>query len=262
MAENMIELQDVIRNRAWLRPQSPFPYVTATNVFVDGFYRKLETELAEILHGGTSEVPGRQRFSRNISNYDAHTIGFTPLTKGALSLFASPPWHDLLASLFDVAGTDHVNVGAHHHQIGSKNGWVHNDFNPVWFPSVRSGRIGFPDHDRCDYKSGAGPLGTAEKVQVVRAVAMIFYLLNHGWVEGDGGETGLFASARTGIDASTVRIRPIDNSILAFECTPHSYHAFLHNPGRPRNCIIMWIHRSMHDAMTRWCAADLQGWVS
>jgi hypothetical protein len=176
-------------------------------------------------------------------------------------LFATEEWHDLLASLFDVVASGHVNLGAHHHQIGSANGWIHNDFNPVWFPSGYAGRPCFPDHERCRYQSGAGSLAAEEKVEVVRAVAMIFYLLNGGWVERDGGETALFQSAKSAIDRPDARIPPLNNSILVFECTPGSYHAFLQNPGRPRNSVIMWIHRSMDDAMARWRATDLQRWT-
>jgi hypothetical protein len=258
----MFKLQDIIRNRAWLKKQHPFPHVTATGVFVEEFFHDLETEYSDLLQSGVSEDADRRRFSRSISGYDAYAIGFSASTRGALAVFCSPEWSDLLAGLFNVSATGHVNVGAHHHELGSNSGWIHNDFNPVWFPSDGGGgTMRFPDHGRCSYKTGAGSLPAHDKTEVVRAVAMIFYLFNGGWKNGDGGETGLFRAGAS-IDAPTARVPPVNNSILAFECTPHSAHAFLHNPGRARNSVIMWIHRSMGDALARWPETALERWAS
>jgi hypothetical protein len=98
------------------------------------------------------------------------------------------------------------------------------------------------------------------KVQVVRAVAMIFYVANGSWTEGDGGETGLFQSARQSLREPTARIPPEDNSILLFECTPTSYHTFLQNTRRERNSVIMWLHRTKNDAFSRWPEHSLEYW--
>jgi hypothetical protein len=255
-------ISDVLENRTWLRREQPFPHVVARSVFANSFYIALEAGFNQILKRGLSEgkTARRETFSRSIAGYDAYGVGFSQLTKGALAFFSSPEWNKLMAQLFDVPATGHVNIGAHHHAIGSSDGWIHNDLNPVWFPRNSSGGIRYPDHEQCDYKTGAGPLQPSDKIEVVRAVAMIFYLCNTGWVEGNGGETGLFLSATASSDEPCMRIPPENNSILLFECAPFSFHAFLHNPGQARNSIIMWIHRSKKDALRRWHNQDLESW--
>ncbi|MGC1644867.1 MAG: 2OG-Fe(II) oxygenase [Candidatus Sulfotelmatobacter sp.] len=258
----MLSVSKVLANRAWLCRTQPFPHIVARQVFASEFYSAMEAQYRQILAMGLNESQTARRgtFSRTISGYDAYGLGFDKTTGGAMSVFGSLEWHDLMGGLFGVAGTGHVNLGAHHHAIGSADGFIHNDFNPVWFRRDSAGSIHYPDHRQCAYKTGAGPLPASGKVEVVRAVAMIFYLSNGGWVEGDGGETGLFDSAFSGTSAARIRVPPENNSILLFECTPNSYHAFLHNPGRTRNSIIMWIHRSKTNAISRWPESALEGW--
>ena len=89
-------------------------------------------------------------------------------------------------------------------------------------------------------------------------MAMLFYLCNEGWQEGDGGETGLFESVNS--IEPCITVAPRNNSILFFECTPRSYHSFLANPGLERNSIIMWVHRTMQDAISRWPGDRLERW--
>lgn len=258
----MFRLAEVLAHRAWLRRTQPFPHIVASHVFNDSFYGMLEAEYTLILGKGLHDAPENNKgnFSRSIAGYDAYGVGFHQGMSGSLSIFASREWHDLLASLFNIPATGHVNVGAHHHAIDSANGWVHNDFNPAWFPRQAMGPIRFPDPLRCAYKTGAGSLPTADKLEVVRAVAMIFYLSNGGWTKGNGGETGLYSSASASPTDVHTRVSPENNSILIFECTPNSFHTFLSNSGRPRNSVIMWIHRSKKDALARWPEKELESW--
>lgn len=254
----MAESVDGMNNVEWSRQEWPFPYITAKNVFTNEFYRCLALQFHLILQFGLSEKPAHGRFFRMVS-YDAYGMAFDSSLAGCLTVFTSPTWHDLITGLFGVKGTGHLYIGAHHHTPGSSTGGIHNDFNPAWFPVDGVGRIRFPDHGRCAYTTGAGLLSDSEKALVVRAVAMIFYLDNDGWISGDGGETGLFETKKP-LKGPSARIAPENNSILLFECTPCSYHAFLSNPGRARNSIIAWAHRTKEDALTRWRESDLEKW--
>jgi hypothetical protein len=256
----MIEPAEVIQNRMWSRHEQPFLHIRARKVFSRDFYIALALELRNVLRRGLSEVPTPTRFSRSIPGYDAYGIGFNETLQGCLSIFVSEKWHDLIAGLFGVKGTGHINVGAHHHRIASADGTIHNDFNPAWFPIISERRVQCPKHQLCAYKTGVGSLPQSQKVEVVRAVAMIYYLANDDWVEGDGGETGLFDSPKAEVGQAQVRVPPENNSILLFECTPHSFHAFMANPVRPRNSIIMWVHSSKEDALLRWREEDLERW--
>ncbi len=244
-----------------VRLEEPFPHIIARNVFQEHFYRGIASQIRAILNRGLSEELSYGRFSR-MAGYDAYGISFDRSLSGDLTVFTSPSWHSLLTSLFAVEGTGDIYAGAHHHIPGSGNGKIHNDFNPGWFPANPSREVRFPDHRLCDYKTGEGALSPSEKVQVFRAVAMIFYLENDEWAPGDGGETGLFDAEPTRPRAPYARIPPENNSILLFECTPRSYHAFLSNPGKARTSIIMWAHRTRADVLARWREDDVEKWRS
>lgn len=255
------DLAAVLAHRRWLRRAWPFPHVVAANVFAPHFYQALAKQLGDILGRGLSEVPAREQFSRSIPGYDAYGIGLDRAGHGPLRIFLSFAWRDLLSDLFEIGRTPYVFAGAHHHAVGSRSGFIHNDFNPVWFPRASDEQIQTPRHDVCAYRSGDGPLQGSEKIEVVRGAAMILFLLNDEWDADDGGETGLYSSARGAVSAPALCVPPRNNSLLAFECTPRSFHAFLTNPRRPRTSIIMWIHRSLDEAAERHGGDYLERWV-
>jgi 2OG-Fe(II) oxygenase superfamily len=78
------------------------------------------------------------------------------------------------------------------------------------------------------------------------------YLCNPDWIEGDGGETGLYGSREDPVDRPIAVVPPINNSLLMFECTPYSYHSFLSNGRSPRNSVIVWLHREKVEVLSRW----------
>src|SRR6266566_5230426 len=175
--DSMIELADILANRAWLRREWPFPHVVAQTVFKSGFYEGLTAQLQVILARGLSESPSPSLFSRNIPGYDSYGIGFDHSHPGPAAVFLSPAWRDLMSGLFGVGVTPYVFAGSHYHAVGSASGFVHNDFNPVWFPRCGNGSIQIPRNDICSYTRGAGPLPEFEKVQVVRGAVVLFFLL-------------------------------------------------------------------------------------
>ncbi len=257
----MFRLEDILANRAWLRCACPFPHVTARNVFVPEFYRELAAGMTDILSRGLSEVPCRDRFSRSIPGYDSYGIGFHAPLDGPLSLFLSVAWRDLLCRLFGVGPTPYVFAGAHHHAPGSQNGFIHNDFNPTWFVRAEEDTIQTP-HPDCSYRTGVGRFDAASKIEVVRGAAMIFFVLNDGWQPGDGGETALYSSPTSPIAEPAIRCPPENNSLIAFECTPYSFHTFLQNRRLPRTSIIMWVHRSLEEATDKFGHERLERWAS
>jgi hypothetical protein len=259
----VIELDAVLASRSWLRGAHPFPHVMCRDVFTAEFHVALSTQIQVLLDCGLSELPDPARLSRNLPGYDAYAIGFHQAEAEApTSLFTSAVWRDLICGLFGVERTPYVFAGAHHHAIGGASGFIHNDLNPVWFPLAEPGQMQTPDGARCSYKTGAGTLSADKKVQVVRSIAVLYFLLNDGWQPGDGGEIGLYDSAHASIERPAVRCPPINNSLVAFECTPHSYHTYLANRHRPRTSIIMWMHRSTADAAARYGAERLERWAS
>jgi Rps23 Pro-64 3,4-dihydroxylase Tpa1-like proline 4-hydroxylase len=83
---------------------------------------------------------------------------------------------------------------------------------------------------------------------------MIYYLNNDGWQPGDGGETALFATGKLGVGPFGL-CPPVNNSLLLFECTPHSFHSLIANPRRARDSVILWLHSTVEDAEAKWGTA-------
>jgi hypothetical protein len=257
------KLNSLLQNRHWLRCNDPFPHLTARDVFIAGFRDELIDQVRSILAKGISQTSEPDRFGRGIKGYDAYGLSFSPDVAGALSIFVSRAWHDLLAAATDVAVTGHIHAGLHYHAVGSASGTVHNDLNPGWFaeaPAVDDVRVA--RHDLCCYKLGSALQEGVSTHETVRAVAAIYYFNNEHWQPGDGGETGLYRNADTPVDAPAKRVPPLDNSLLVFECTPYSYHAFLANQRHARTSMIMWLHREPAAVIGRWGAASIVRWSS
>ena len=256
----MMVLADILANRAWLRRSRPFPHIVARNVFTADFYDALARQMRDILAKGLAETPTATVFSRAIAGYDAYGIGFDHSLPRPAAVFLSAPWRDLMCGLFGVGVTPYVFAGSHHHTVGSRNGFIHCDFNPVWFPRCADGRIQVPNDTLCSYTRGTGPLDDLQKMQVVRGAVVLFFLLNEDWRPGDGGEIGLFTAANSRVDTPAFACPPINNSLIAFECTPRSFHAFISNKRLSRTSIIMWVHRTMEEAVQRFGEAQLEQW--
>jgi hypothetical protein len=241
-------ITDILANRRWWRCHEPFLHYVAPNVFTPQVYEELVTAFRATL----TEQRGY------LSKHDIHGTTFEPGLTGPLRLFVSRPWHDMLAGLFGVTATGHVSGGTHHHEPGSSNGFPHNDLNPGWFIDYDSpDGIVLPQHDLCQYTTGTT---TSDKParRVIRAVAVIYYLGNPPWAAGDGGETGLYASASDPIAAPVTRIAPRNNTLLAFECTPYSFHGFITNRVHPRTSVVAWLHREPADVEARWGPGVIQ----
>jgi hypothetical protein len=254
-------LSELLDSRAWTENLLPFPHVTAESVFRRAFYSMLEADFRRILGSGLAEQRSRSRLARNMNGYDAYGLTFPFGYTGPFSIFWSRQFHDMITELCKAPSTGHVNCGIHHHAVGSANGWVHNDLNPAFFVDyVSADGINVTRHDVCTYSRGNVSSSELKRRRVVRSVAVLFYLGNDGWVPPDGGFTGLYRCQDDPVDQPTAKVPPIDNSILVFECTPWSFHSFMTNPGRPRNSLIMWLHRNPDDVIARWGKGRIVEW--
>jgi len=249
----------VLANRRWWRGDDPFPHVIAPGVLRDDVYAELNTCFAELLQQGLSEQARPGWLSRGIRNYDAYAMSFPARLQNAFALFHSRGFHDLIAGTMGLHATKDVNGGVHHHQPGSASGTPHNDLNPGYFIDVpRLDGVNPSDDALCDYCSGR-TRSTLPVRETVRGVAALFYLHNGPWQPGDGGETALYVREGTAFHP-VIRVPPIDNSLLLFECRPDSYHGFLQNRRRPRNSIILWLHRSKEEVVARWGEDSIVRW--
>jgi hypothetical protein len=246
-------------SRRWWQSTDPFPHVIARDALRANVYAELDACFAELLRQGLHEQARPGQLSRGIRNYDAYAMSFPARLDNAFGVFHSRVFHDLVAQTMGIEATGDVNGGIHHHKPGSASGTPHNDFNPGYFiDAPRPDGINPSDDTQCDYRSGR-TTGTRTSRETVRAIAVLFYLHNGPWQQGDGGETALYAREKDGFHP-VVRVPPIDNSLLLFECRPDSYHGFLQNRRTPRNSIILWLHRSRNEVVNRWGEDSIVRW--
>ena len=247
------DLAVLLRSRRWLRRSQPFPHVVATDVFTPAVYSELEADFRTRLVEGA--------FSNNMPGYDALGVELDAVCDGPFGLFVTRQWHDLIAAITGVNATGQISGGLHHHRIGSANSAVHNDLNPGWFADVeREDGIVVATRNLCAYSTGEPAQENVCCNEVMRAVAVLFYLGNPPWSPGDGGETGLYRHRDDDITAPVAIAPPRSNSLLIFECTPHSFHGFLTNRFSERNSLIMWLHRRKADVIERWGEESIVYW--
>lgn len=247
------DLSTVLAHRRWVRRSAPFPHVVAQNVFVEPFYSELADHFERIKQAG--------HFQKNIRNYDAGSVLIRDHADGPLGFFVSRPWHDLVASIFDVQATGDVTAGLHHHPPGGRPGWPHNDLNPGWFggdwPSADE--IRHEGHDGVDYQQGPTREGTTGR-ETVRGVSVLFYLNNPAWSPGDGGETGIYDSGSSGSRGAGIGVPPVDNSLVMFESTPFTWHGYGGQSRHERNSLVMWVHRRKSEVVERWGEQSIAYW--
>jgi 2-oxoglutarate-Fe(II)-dependent oxygenase superfamily protein len=248
------DLSKLLANRRWLWRSAPFPHIVGRSVFTEPVYRDLEVAFQDCLD------PAVRNFKRNMRGYDASGMVLRPDYSGPFNIFLSRAWHDMIAEVMGIEATGDVMASLHHHAPGSASGRPHNDLNPGWFVnSSRPDGVNIADPSRCSYEYGKTANG-AQPRDTVRGVAIMFYINNRPWSPGDGGETGLYNSATDSVDRPVVAVPPINNSMLCFECTPYSYHSFIHNRQYPRNSLTMWLHRAKSEAVSRWGEEAIVYW--
>ncbi len=244
-------LEGILDNRRWLKCNSPFVHIRAGNVFTPEVYAAMETQYLEYQTKGmvTSSIP----------SYDVTATAVTRRNAGGLSVLTSRAWHDALAGAFGIEATGNVNVTLHHHDKGSESGKPHNDLNPGWFVTDDADEQGITVHDPqfIDYNKGKAAAGH-DTVEDIRAIALIFYLCSPP--VRSGGETGLYWSVQDPVDKPAVSVHPHNNSFIAFECTPYSFHSFITNTQAERNCIVMWLHRTKQETIRRFGEDQIVYW--
>ena len=250
-----MELADALAHRRWLRRDLPFPHVVATDVFTPAVYAELVGDFRARMERGEL---------RPMAGYDALGLSFDATVAGPFARFFSRPWHDAIARLFGVEATGHMSGGLHHHGVGSASGHVHHDLNPGWFADAgaRDDGIVVSTSELCDYASGRTGDPQAEPRELMRAVAVLYYLDNPPWTPGDGGATGLYSHRDDDVHRPAAVVPPHANSLLAFECTPWSFHSFIGNRRHPRNCLVSWLHRDKREVLERWGAGPIVPWAS
>jgi hypothetical protein len=246
-----LEIADAAR---WERHTAPFVHFRVRDIFRPEIYARLTSAFSEILADSEPGRTGPYQMARTRTDYDARMMSVTDELAPRFAPLFELQWVRFLERLTGTPALDRISGGLHSSDPGARTGAIHADFCTAWFDEspANAGSLLLPRHQRVEYFTGRKLVPDAEPKQYVRATTLLFYLCNEGWKAGDGGETGLYGASRNSSRVSTELVPPVDNSMVIFNCSPHSYHRFVTNPGRRRNSIVMWLHQTEADAETRW----------
>lgn len=240
----------------WWGYRTPFRHWRASNVLDTTSYQAVASEFRTFLENATGQEEGRRRLKKASASYDAQILSVDSDIATLLKPFFSQEWVGSLHQLLALPETYRIDAALHSSPPKSRTGWIHTDFCSGWFDeSTATDDLTFADRSACDYFTGRPHRESANPREYIRAASMIYYLCNDGWSDGDGGETALYSAAKQRDRTTVGLVPPLNNTLLLFECSPHSYHRFITNPRRRRNSIILWLHMTVDEAKTRWLDA-------
>ena len=228
--------------------RQPFQLLQFANFFSAETVWRLTKEFRHLLSAGvTEDTPVAGLFHRSEAQvgelrYGAYTRQLGDLAAGPFSIFYTKFVYDFIRSHFSFATDGGIQGAIHHHRPGSPSGWVHNDFHNCNFVAKLNHEGLNPWTPGTTYQYGYDQ--RPEIIKCYRSIAILYYFGNEPWQEGDGGETCFFRSRSW--DDMFLKIPPINNTLVAFEVTPNSWHAFASNARNERNSVAMWYHSS-HD---------------
>lgn len=236
------DFKENLNNKSWRIQAKPFPHAVLENLFDKNYYSKICDGFEQ-----------HQRRSEDRSKYSNYDAVIRPISHKDSSLFDPlfrREWLSLVCAAFQRSTTFEIDAATHSHPAGSRSGWIHNDYNPGWFArEAAQNELIFSDSEDCKYK---GNYSEAHPYLCrMRYITMIYYLLNDEWVQGSGGETGIYGSAGQSVEKPDIAVPPKNNTLLIFECRPDSFHSFVSSKIR-RNSITLWLHRPMAEARKQW----------
>jgi hypothetical protein len=220
-----------VRDRRLALESAPFPHIIIDDFFKPDAYRMLAEQFATVQRRGfLEEAWSPDYFHRFEIDYDGYVYTPPPTLERTdpLSVFFSLEWNWFFSKLFRQFTTFETAPAFHHHPAGNRTGFVHHDNADKHFSPLRR----LPNGVMYGEGNASDPLIRRRKI------AILYFLENDSWKEGDGGEVGFYSA-----DGKTLitKVAPLNNRLLAFQISPISQHAFQGNR-RERNSIVQWFH--------------------
>ena len=220
---------------------SPFPHIVVDNLFNEKTYEGLLKHFQSVLDRGFSEQDDPTRFHPFLDlhgdyAYDGYVYVPRPEEDKALTLLFSVAWNMLFSKLFGQPTSWCTTVAYHHHPPGDRTGFVHHDYATKIFSLNNRLPNGVIFHERD--KAPAISQNNVPLLKERRGIALLYYLGDNAWEQGDGGETGLYLSKG---ESPVKLIAPKNNRLLAFHISLKSFHA-LQETFKPRSSIVQWFH--------------------
>jgi hypothetical protein len=218
----------------------PFNYI----VIEDAFEPVLSSGLAGLFRELIVDAQGIGKVGE-VGDLVYDALNFTPriehVRETALGYLASAELRELVSTIFNIRLDENLMIGMHRHNPGSRPGWPHTDFAVVSFPNEPPNVGGlrfFHEGNGCQYADDTKDR-QPNALKTARSIACLYFTANPVWHPSMEGETGIFDDFGKRLVA---RVPPKSNSLLAFEISPLSYHAFMGSPKVQRNSYIWWYH--------------------
>ena len=154
----------------------------------------------------------------------------------------------------DIEFTNEIFMDVHHHRQFSRDGFVHNDFDPSEFSQnyYRGSDVGYKT---CGAEACDNPDPNARYVQ--KSMACIYYVGDGPRInknEPAGGHTAFFKDSKIEPFGG---VEPVENRLVMFEISPISFHASRTNNTLYRDAIFGWHHSEMDYMQKKYPNEDL-----
>lgn len=239
--------------------QTPFPHVVIDNVFPERIHRALTREFRNVLDRGLSLAWNKNFFSR-LAIYNASIWTPSPFLPSSSNIFFTEEWLNFVTGFFPaVQRTNNTGLTFHHHPIKSRDtlvwhGMAYGAFKNNPLPNGINAW-----YHNCKHAEDPTTGNSEDIFHEIRALAVVYFLNNGPWREGSGGEMGLYREGNT--DAPAALIAPLNNRLLIFEVTPHSFHGFRKNFMHEQNCIVQWIFEKPEDTFRKYDKKNIVPWT-
>ncbi|MFA5132147.1 MAG: 2OG-Fe(II) oxygenase [Candidatus Paceibacterota bacterium] len=245
-AQESLHIEDCLNtatnNEIIRHEKEPFEYVVIDNFFSEEIYEGLCAYVHNVKKRGFSESPSTTKFypfkyvTGYLEKYGGYFYPPRHNENKFMDIFFSVRWNLFIEKLMGQNTNEFISTTVHLHTEGNKNGWVHNDYQKVFFnrkDTLSNGMV---------TQSNTEDEFTDE---AFRSIAVLYYFDNDTWKDGDGGETGIFSSPSSGLFA---KVAPKNNRLLVMKISPKSFHAFMGNK-TDRNAIVQWFHVDTEEAL-------------
>ena len=224
------------------KENNSFRYTVIDNLFKESFRSELVSYFNKNLRDKLRRFP----------HYDCDVLCIDPKNKHPFNFVYSLEWKNFISNIFpDIPITNNIMAEIQHNHIGSKDGWIHNDYDASHFVNDPVNNGINPWYYQCPYRQEEP---NENLITNVRSIAVIYYLNDQeNWKEGDGGETALFDEGRNiPLSDYIMKTNPVPNRLFVYEINPFSFHSFLSNKKFERTTIMMWYHTSAEDTNKRY----------
>lgn len=231
-----VNLPSIVNESSFPINEEPFRHAVIDDFLKPGPYRHVLEHFNAVIARGLAQEPKRGQFHPfpligGKLEYDGYLYIPDAHEPQVPRFFYTAAWNRLFSQAFNRPTGWCTSLAYHYHPPGDRTGFVHNDFTSKefsWADRLSNGIV-FREREK---------KGLPGEFTQRRTIALIYYLGNDQWREGDGGETGLYRSAG---EMPELLVSPKNNRLLAFEISPKSLHAFQSNK-TPRMSIVQWFH--------------------